>query len=111
MIGLFLLIFAIQNVATEEANLRQLVESLQMNMNEISTKMTTFETKVESMENEIKVRVDLKKSLHQKLSCEIWNLVKSWNLRTTPIQHLKSKNENLESIVEMKETEELVLIS
>ena len=60
MIGLFLLIFAIQNVATEEANLRQLVKSLQMNMNEMSTKMTSFETKVESMETEIKVKVDLK---------------------------------------------------
>ena len=28
----------------------------------------------------------------------------------TPIKHLKSQNENLESIVEMKEIEELVLI-
>ena len=106
MIGLFLLIFAIQNVATEEASLRQLVKSLQMNMNEMSTKMTSFETKVESMENEIKVRVDLKKK-----ACIKNYLVKPWNLRTTPIQHLKSKNENLESIVEMKEIEELVLIS
>ena len=31
-------------------------------------------------------------------------------LRITPIKHLKSQNENLESIVEMKEIEELVLI-
>ena len=67
MIGLFLLIFANQNVATEEANLPQLIKSLQMNMNEMSTKMTSFETKVESMENEIKVRVDLKKKLASKI--------------------------------------------
>ena len=59
MIALFLLIFAIQNVQAEEVDLRQLVNSLQMNMNEMSTRMTLFETKVESMENEIKVRVDL----------------------------------------------------
>ena len=61
MISLFLLIFAFQNgLATEDANLRQLVNSLQLNMNEMSTKMATFETKVESLENEIKVRVVLK---------------------------------------------------
>ena len=58
MIALFLLIFAFQNVqSTEEANLRQLVNSLQMNMNEMSSKMTSFETKVQSLENEIKARV------------------------------------------------------
>ena len=73
MISLFLLIFAFQNgLATEDANLRQLVNSLQLNMNEMSTKMATFETKVESLENEIKVRVvlnsrNLKSKLHQKL--------------------------------------------
>ena len=104
MIALFLLIFAIQNVAVEEVDLRQLVNSLQMNMNEMSTKMTSFETKVESMENEIKVRVDLKN-----LKACIKNYLV--NLKTTPIQHLKSKNKNLESIVEIKEIEELVLIS
>ena len=60
MISLFLLIFAFQNgLATEDANLRQLVNSLQLNMNEMSTKMATFETKVESLENEIKVRAVL----------------------------------------------------
>ena len=31
-------------------------------------------------------------------------------LRITPSKHLKSQNENLESIIEMKEIEELVLI-
>ena len=46
--------------AAEEANLRQLINSLQMNMNEMSSKIISFETKVESMENEIKGRVDLK---------------------------------------------------
>ena len=60
MIALFLLIFAFQNALAEEVNLRQLVNSLQMNMNEMSSKMTTFETKVQSLENEIKVGVDLK---------------------------------------------------
>ena len=36
MISLFLLIFAFQNgLATEDANLRQLVNSLQLNMNEM----------------------------------------------------------------------------
>ena len=60
MISLFLLIFAFQNgLATEDANLRQLVNSLQLNMNQMSTKMTTLETKVESLENEIKVRAVL----------------------------------------------------
>ena len=83
MIGLFLLIFAIQNVATEEASLRQLVKSLQMNMNEMSTKMTSFETKVESMENEIKVRVDLKT-----LKLQSKNIL--WNLRSFKI--FKSEN-------------------
>ena len=61
MISLFLLIFAFRNgLATEDANLRQLVNSLQLNMNEMSIKMTTFVIKVESLENEIKVRVVLK---------------------------------------------------
>ena len=60
MILLFLLILTFRNgVATEEANLRQLMNSLQMNMNEISSKMTMFETKVENLENEIKVGVVL----------------------------------------------------
>lgn len=58
---LFLLILTFRNgVATEEANLRQLMNSLQMNMNEISSKMTMFETKVENLENEIKVGVVLR---------------------------------------------------
>ena len=61
MISLFLLIFAFQNgLATEDANLRQLVNSLQLNINEMKTKMNIFETKVQSLENEIKVRVVLK---------------------------------------------------
>ena len=60
MIALFLLIFAFQNALAEEVNLRQLVNSLQMNMNEMSSKMITFETKVQSLENEIKVGADLK---------------------------------------------------
>ena len=60
MIALFLLIFAFQNAqAMEEVNLRQLVNSLQINMNKMSTKMTTFETNVQSLENEIKVRAVL----------------------------------------------------
>ena len=105
MIILFLLSFGFQNgVATEESNLRQLVDSLQMNMNEMSNKMTTFETKVETLENEIKVRVDLKN-----FEACIKNYLAS--LRITPIKNLKNKNENLESIVEMKEIEEMVLIN
>ena len=60
MISLFLLIFAFQNgLATEDANLRQLVNSLQLNINEMKTKMNIFETKVQSLENEIKVRAVL----------------------------------------------------
>ena len=103
MIALILLIFAFQNALAEEANLRQLVNSLQMNMNEMSSKMITFETKVQSLENEIKVGVDLK-------NFESWTKNNFVKLRITPIKHLKSQNENLESIVEMKEIEELVLI-
>ena len=69
--------------AAEEADLSQLVNSLQMNMNKMSTKMTTFEAKVESMENEIKVRVDLKT-----LKLQSKNIL--WNLKSCKI--LKSGN-------------------
>ena len=73
MIALFLLIFAFQNAqATREVNLLQLVNSVQMNMNRMSSKMATFETKVQSLENEIKVRVDLK-NFGQKWFCETKN--------------------------------------
>ena len=100
MIALFLLIFAFQNTqATEEADLRKLVNSLQMNINEMGSKMTSFETKVQSLENEIKVRV-----VHETVKVDFMKL------RITPIKNLKTTNENLKSIVEMKEIEESVLI-
>ena len=104
MIALFLLIFAFQNALAEEVNLRQLVNNLQMNMNEMSSKMTTFETKIQSLDHEIKVGVDLK-------NFESWTKNNFGKLRITPIKHLKSQNEYLESIVEMKEVEELVLLN
>ena len=53
MISLFLLIFAFQNgLATGEADLRQIVNSLQLTVNAMSGKMTY-------LENEVKVRVVL----------------------------------------------------
>ena len=51
MISLFLLIFAFQNgLATEDADLRQMVNSLQLTVNEMNGK-------VMHLENEVKVRV------------------------------------------------------
>ena len=51
MISLFLLIFAFQNgLATGEADLRQIVNSLQLTVNEMNGK-------VMHLENEVKVRV------------------------------------------------------
>ena len=53
MISLFLLIFAFQNgLATGEADLRQIVNSLQLTVNEMNGK-------VMHLENEVKVRVIL----------------------------------------------------
>ena len=53
MISLFLLIFAFQNgLATDDSDLRQVVNSLQVTVNEMSGKML-------HLENEVKVRVRL----------------------------------------------------
>ena len=53
MISLFLLIFACQNgLATDDSDLRQVVNSLQVTVNEMSGKMM-------HLENEVKVRVRL----------------------------------------------------
>ena len=53
MISLFLLIFAFQNgLATEDADLRQMVNSLQLTVNEMNGK-------VMHLENEVKVGVVL----------------------------------------------------
>ena len=53
MIPLFLLIFAFQNgLATGEADLRQIVDSLQLTVNAMNGKMM-------HLENEVKVRVVL----------------------------------------------------
>ena len=53
MISLFLLIFTIQDgLATEDATLRDVVNGLQMTVNEMNSKM-------ERLENEVKVRVVL----------------------------------------------------
>ena len=53
MISLFLLIFAFRNgLANGEADLRQVVSSLQLTINEMSGKMS-------HLENEVKVRVVL----------------------------------------------------
>ena len=58
MISLFLLLFAFDNgLASEEANLRQIVNDLQLNLNQMSAKMTSLEDRVESLESEVKVRV------------------------------------------------------
>ena len=54
MISLFLLIIAFQNgMATEDGDLRQIVNSLQLTVNKMSGKMM-------HLENEVKVRVILK---------------------------------------------------
>ena len=53
MISLFLLIFAFQDgLATEDSDLRQIVNSLQLTVNGMSGKMV-------NLENEVKVRVVL----------------------------------------------------
>ena len=53
MISLFLLIFAFQNgLATDDSDLRQVLNSLQVTVNEMSGKMM-------HLENEVKVRVRL----------------------------------------------------
>ena len=53
MVPLFLLIFAFQNgLATEDTDLRQMVNSLQLTVNEMNGK-------VMHLENEVKVRVVL----------------------------------------------------
>ena len=63
MISLFLLIFAIQDgLATEDATLRDVVNGLQMTVNEMNSKM-------ERLENEVKVKVVL-----VKLNVEIKNI-------------------------------------
>ena len=53
MISLFLLIFAFQDgLATEDGDLRQIVDQLQLTVNKMSGKMV-------NLENEVKVRVVL----------------------------------------------------
>ena len=90
MIALFLLIFTYQNAqATEEVNLRQLVNSLQMNMNAMSSKMTTFDNKIQSLESEIKVGAELK-------NFESWtknNFLKLW-INLSSIWKVKMKTWN-----------------
>ena len=61
MISLFLLIFAFKNaLASENETLRDVVNGLQMTMNEMSSKM-------ERLENDVKVRVIL---VNQKIQTE-----------------------------------------
>ena len=60
MISLFLLIFAFHDgLASEEANLRQIVNDFQLNLTQMSAKITGLEDRVESLESEVKVRVIL----------------------------------------------------
>ena len=69
MISLFLLIFAFQNgLATEDADLRQMVNSLQLTVNEMNGK-------VMHLENEVKVRVVLVNKTEHTGGTFIWDVL------------------------------------
>ena len=69
MISLFLLIFAFQNgLATEDADLRQMVNSLQLTVNEMNGK-------VMHLENEVKVRVVLVNKTERTGGTFIWDVL------------------------------------
>ena len=108
MIVLFLLIFALQNgVATGQLTLND----LQVTMNGMNDKINKLEAHVQDLQSEVKVKLIITWISHV-TSNYLENVIRILNciklILLIPVKTLHSKNQELESIVKMKELEERV---